>query len=66
MSAIVPPKKIQERKRASYLLWLGILMGIGGLHRLNTGKYVSVILWQCPYRLYCIGKLEAKLLISDM
>ncbi|MBE9068093.1 TM2 domain-containing protein [Leptolyngbya cf. ectocarpi LEGE 11479] len=66
MSAIVPPQKVQERKRASYLLWLGILLGIGGLHRLYNGKYVSGILWLCTYGLFGVGQLVDLLLISDM
>lgn len=66
MSAIVPPQKVQERKKASYLLWLGILLGIGGLHRLYNGKYASGILWLCTYGLFGIGQLVDLLLISDM
>lgn len=66
MSAIVSPPKVQERKRASYLLWFGILLGIGGLHRLYNGKYVSGLLWLCTYGLFGIGQLVDLLLISDM
>ena len=66
MSAIVSPQQVQDRKKASYLLWLGILLGIGGLHRLYNGKYVSGILWLCTYGLFGVGQLVDLLLISDM
>ena len=66
MSAIVPSAQVQNRKRASYFLWLGILLGIGGLHRLYNGKYVSGIIWLCTYGLFGFGQLIDLLLISDM
>lgn len=66
MPATAPSHQIQDRKKASYLLWLGILLGIGGLHRLYNGKYVSGIIWLCTYGLFGIGQLVDLLLISDM
>ena len=66
MSALVPSQQIENRKRSSYLLWLGILLGIGGLHRLYNGKYVSGVVWLCTYGLFGVGQLVDLLLISDM
>ncbi|MBT9316700.1 TM2 domain-containing protein [Leptothoe spongobia] len=65
MSAIAPPQ-VQERKKASYLLWFGILLGMGGLHRLYNGKYVSGVIWLFTYGLFGVGQLVDLVLISDM
>lgn len=66
MSARVPSQQINDRKKTSYFLWLGILLGIGGLHRLYNGKYMSGIIWLCTYGLFGFGQLVDLLLISDM
>ncbi|MEL6231774.1 MAG: TM2 domain-containing protein [Cyanobacteria bacterium J06636_28] len=66
MSAIVPSQEVQNRKTASYLLWLGFLFGIGGLHRLYNGKIASGLLWFCTFGLFGFGQFVDLLLIPDM
>ncbi|MEM9807825.1 MAG: TM2 domain-containing protein [Cyanobacteria bacterium P01_D01_bin.56] len=66
MSAIVRPQKVQDRKTASYLLWMGFLFGVGGLHRLYNGKIASGLLWMCTWGFFGIGQLIDLLLIPDM
>ena len=66
MSATAPSHQIHDRKKASYLLWFGILLGIGGLHRIYNGKYVSGVVWLFTYGLFGVGQLVDLLLISDM
>ncbi len=65
MSAIVP-QKVQARQTTSYLLWLGWLFGIGGLHRLYNGKIASGLLWFCTFGLFGFGQLIDLFLIPDM
>lgn len=33
----------KHRKGSSYVLWLGILFGLGGLHRLYNGKVATML-----------------------
>ena len=66
MSALVPSQKVRDRKTASYLFWLGILFGIGGLHRLYNGKIGSGLLYLCTWGLFGIGQFVDLMLIPDM
>lgn len=66
MSAIVPSQQVQNRKTASYLLWLGFLFGIGGLHRIYNGKIASGLLWLCTFGFFGVGQFVDLLLIPDM
>ncbi len=66
MSAIVRSKQVQDRKTASYLLWMGFLFGVGGLHRLYNGKIASGLLWMFTWGLFGIGQFVDLLLIPDM
>lgn len=53
-------------KGTSYLLWLTIFLGIGGLHRFYNGKMLSGLLWLCTGGLFGIGQFIDLLLIPDM
>ncbi len=66
MSAIVPSQQVQNRTTASYLLWIGWLFGVGGLHRLYNGKIASGLLWLFTFGLFGFGQLVDLLLIPDM
>lgn len=66
MAAIVSSQKAQDRKTASYLLWFGIFLGLGGIHRLYNGKYVSGIIWLFTYGLFGIGQVVDLFLIPNM
>lgn len=59
-------EKAQERKQTSYLFWLGIFIGIGGLHRFYNGKIASGLLWLFTGGLFGIGQFIDLLLIPDM
>ena len=53
-------------KGVSYLLWLSILVGLGGMHRFYNGKMISGFLWLITGGLFGIGQLVDLFLISDM
>jgi TM2 domain-containing membrane protein YozV len=50
----------------SYLLWLSIFLGVGGLHRFYNGKMVSGFLWLFTGGLFGIGQVIDLFLIPDM
>ncbi len=50
----------------AYVLWLGILLGVGGLHRLYNGKIISGLIWIFTYGLFGFGQLFDLLLIPGM
>lgn len=53
-------------KGTSYLLWLSILLGIGGLHRFYNGKMISGFIWLFTGGVFGIGQLIDLFLIPEM
>jgi len=53
-------------KGMSYLLWLSIFLGLGGLHRFYNGKMISGLIWLLTGGLFGIGQIVDLLLIPDM
>lgn len=56
----------QERKQTSYLLWLAIFLGFGGLHRVYNGKIATGVLWFLTWGFFGVGQVIDLLLIPDM
>ena len=50
----------------SYLLWIGFLFGIGGLHRLYNGKIATGLFWLLTWGCFGIGQMIDILLIPEM
>jgi hypothetical protein len=50
----------------SYLLWLGCLFGVFGLHRLYNGKIATGLIWLFTLGFFGIGQFIDLLLIPDM
>ncbi len=55
-----------NNKGVSYLLWLSIFVGIGGIHRFYNGKMVTGFIWLLTGGLFGIGQLIDLFLIPDM
>jgi hypothetical protein len=53
-------------KTVSYLLWLPMLVGIGGLHRFYNGKMVTGTIWLLTGGLFGVGQIIDLFLMSDM
>ena len=50
----------------SYLLWLGCLFGVFGLHRLYNGKIATGLIWLFTLGFFGVGQFIDLLLIPDM
>lgn len=50
----------------AYLLWLGCLLQVHGLHRLYNGKILTGLLWMFSFGLFGFGQLIDLLLIPNM
>lgn len=50
----------------AYVLWLGCLLQLHGLHRLYNGKIFTGLLWMFSFGLFGIGQLVDLLLIPNM
>jgi TM2 domain-containing membrane protein YozV len=50
----------------AYILWLGCLLQLHGLHRLYNGKFFTGFLWLSTFGLFGIGQIIDLLLIPNM
>jgi TM2 domain-containing membrane protein YozV len=50
----------------AYILWLGCLLQLHGLHRLYNGKILTGLLWMFSFGLFGFGQLIDLLLIPNM
>lgn len=50
----------------AYVLWLGMLLGVSGLHRLYNGKIVTGLLWMFTLGLFGFGQFIDLFLIPGM
>jgi TM2 domain-containing membrane protein YozV len=50
----------------AYLLWLPCLMGISGIHRFYTGRWVSGIVWLLTGGLCGVGQIIDLIFIPRM
>lgn len=55
-----------NNKGTSYLLWLAIFLGVGGLHRFYNGKIFSGAIWLLTGGFFGIGQFIDLFLIPDM
>lgn len=55
-----------NNKGTSYILWLSIFLGIGGLHRFYNGKIFSGTVWLLTGGFFGIGQFIDLFLIPDM
>lgn len=55
-----------NHKGTSYLLWLSIFLGLGGLHRFYNGKMLTGFIWLLTGGLFGVGQLLDLFLIPDM
>lgn len=53
-------------KNTSYLLWLAIFLGFGGLHRIYNGKIGTGLLWFFTWGMFGFGQFIDLLLIPEM
>jgi TM2 domain len=50
----------------AYILWLGCLLGLGGLQRLYNGKIFSGMIWLCTWGFFGVGQVVDLVLIPGM
>jgi len=53
-------------KGISYLLWLGYVFGIAGIHRIYNKRYMSGVVWFCTWGLFGFGTVLDLFLIPGM
>lgn len=56
----------QQETGVSYLLWLGCLFGVSGLHRFYNRRFGTGLLWFCTWGLFGVGQFIDLFLIPDM
>jgi TM2 domain-containing membrane protein YozV len=57
---------IMNRLERSYLLWLGFIFFLAGLHRIHNGKVFTGLLWLFTWGLFGFGQFIDLLLIPNM
>lgn len=60
------PEKQMNKVGSAYILWLGCLLQLHGLHRIYNGKIGTGLLWMCTLGLFGVGQLVDLLLIPNM
>lgn len=60
------PEKSLNKVSSAYILWLGCLLQLHGLHRIYNGKIGTGLLWMCTLGLFGVGQLVDLLLIPNM
>jgi TM2 domain-containing membrane protein YozV len=55
-----------KNKLIAYIFWLSIFCGLGGIHRLYLGKYLTGLIWLFSGGLLGIGQLIDLVLIPQM
>lgn len=55
-----------NKNGTAYLLWIGWIFGLAGLHRIYNGKIVSGLLWMVTFGLFGVGQVVDLLLIPEM
>lgn len=59
-------EKQMNKVGSAYILWLGCLLQLHGLHRIYNGKIGTGLLWMCTLGLFGVGQLLDLLLIPNM
>ncbi len=59
-------REVMNKVGTAYVLWLGGLFGLAGLHRLYNGKIWTGFLWLLTFGFFGLGQLVDLLLIPKM
>ena len=60
------PQTGTNKVGTAYILWLGCLLQVHGLHRLYNGKILTGLLWMFSFGLFGFGQIIDLLLIPNM
>ena len=60
------PEKHTNKVSSAYILWLGCILQLNGLHRLYNGKIGTGLLWLFTFGLFGVGQLMDIFLIPNM
>lgn len=66
MTNYEPQQEPETKVASAYILWLGCLLQLHGLHRIYNGKVASGLLWLCTFGLFGVGQLIDLVLIPNM